>query len=105
MKETGLNITVDSMYCYNCGQEITLTEKISRQQTCPECGVYLHCCLNCRFFGEVAYHKCRESEAEWVSDKRSANFCDYFQPGEKKINSDRGRVDEARRRLDELFGD
>jgi hypothetical protein len=76
---------------------------VGRQETCPECGIYLHCCRNCRFFDEKAYHQCRESEAEWVRDKESANFCDYFQPGEGKRISDKSRAEEARRKLDQLF--
>jgi hypothetical protein len=73
---TGVNLQ-----CFYCSTDISTEVRITRQQTCPSCGHPLHCCRNCRFFDESAYHQCRESEAEWVSDKQSANFCDYFEPG------------------------
>jgi len=52
-----------------------------------------------------AFHECRESEAEWVKEKESGNFCAYFTPRKRDGaggGDDRGA--EARRRLDELFG-
>ncbi|MFH1941451.1 MAG: hypothetical protein ABIL68_05050 [bacterium] len=91
------------MRCYRCGIDIETKEKIGRQQTCPKCGVYVHCCFNCKFYDETTYHQCRETEAEWVSDKRSANFCDYFEPGESKTSPLSSRAEEARRKLDDLF--
>ena len=91
------------MKCYRCGFDVETVEKISRQKACPKCGVYLHCCLNCRFYDEAAYHRCRETEAEWVSDKKSANFCDYFEPRESKKSDCSSRSEEARRKLDQLF--
>ena len=69
------------MKCFYCSTDIQTDQKITRQQTCPSCGQPLHCCRNCRFYDEAAYHQCRETEAEWVSDKQAANFCDYFEPG------------------------
>jgi len=48
-----------------------------------------------------AYHRCREPQAEWVSDKEQANFCDYFEFGRED-----GRPkekDDARTRLEALF--
>lgn len=91
------------MYCHHCGEEIRLQHKLGRQETCPKCESVLHCCLNCRFFDEVAYHQCRESQTEWVQDKRMANFCDYFEPGDKKGQSSSSKAEEARKKLDQLF--
>jgi len=91
------------LFCYKCGKEIKISGRIGRQQQCPNCGVYLHCCLNCVFYSPNAYHQCRESEAEFVSDKKSANFCSYFRPSSKKVDMDNRRAEEARKKLEELF--
>jgi len=73
---------VQQMFCHHCGFEIKVDHRICRQETCPKCGSYLHCCLNCRFYDPASYHQCRETQAEWVSEKDSANFCDYFEPSD-----------------------
>jgi len=91
------------LFCYKCGKEINTNDRIGRQQQCPECGAFLHCCLNCEFYYPNAYHQCRESEAEFVSDKKSGNFCSYFKPSSKKNIVDDKRAEEARKKLDELF--
>lgn len=92
------------MVCHHCGETIKSVQKIGRQETCSGCGNYLHCCFNCRFYVANAYHQCRETEAEWVRDKASANFCDYFQPGDKGAKADKDRAAEARKKLEALFG-
>ena len=92
------------MRCHHCSTEINTSIKITRQQECPKCGSYLHCCLNCRFYSENAYHQCKEPQAEFVSDKKSANFCDYFKPDDKGQKSQKDRSKEARKKLEALFG-
>jgi hypothetical protein len=90
------------MICHQCGAQITSAQKIGRQEICAKCGQNLHCCLNCTFFAESAYHQCREDQAEFVNDKDSANFCDYFQPADEvKVSS--ALKEDARKRLDQLF--
>ncbi|HHS14121.1 MAG TPA: hypothetical protein ENN03_10205 [bacterium] len=89
--------------CHHCGKNIGLDHKPARQETCPFCDQPLHCCLNCIFYNEKAFHQCRETEAEYVSDKASPNFCDYFRPSDQTKETE-SRADEARRKLDELFG-
>ncbi len=91
------------MRCYRCGHEIHIQDRVGRQETCPQCGVSLHCCYNCRFYDPSAYHQCRETETDYVSDKASANFCDYFEPGNAKTSPKTDRADEARKKLDQLF--
>jgi hypothetical protein len=94
------------MNCHHCGFEVELKEKIKRQEICPKCGEYLHCCLNCRFYDEMAYHQCRETQVEWVQDKKGANFCDYFEPKHSSDFPDqKKKSDDARKKLDELFGE
>ena len=92
----------NTLECYHCGNKIEVKNKIGRQAMCPKCDRYLHCCLNCRFYDPAAYHQCRETQAEWVSDKQGANFCDYFEPSERKSVSD-SMAEEARKKLDQLF--
>ena len=91
------------MNCHHCGREIAGKQKIGRQETCPKCGSYLHCCLNCRFYDTAAYHQCRETQAEWVSEKGAANFCEYFEPSESGGPQKSSKADEARKKLDQLF--
>jgi len=91
------------MQCYRCKNEIKTDRTIGRQQTCPHCDACLHCCLNCRFFDDRAWHSCREPQAELVQDKDSANFCDYFEPASEKHTGNMN-TGETRRKLDTLFG-
>lgn len=91
------------MICRRCGASLRPSGKIGRQDTCPKCGSALHCCLNCRFFSESAYHQCREEQAEFVNDKTAANFCDYFETAESGTSGTDSRREDARKKLDDLF--
>ena len=35
--------------------------------------------LNCRLHDSGANNQCREPQAEWVTDKDKANFCEFFE--------------------------
>jgi hypothetical protein len=49
-------------------------------------------------------NQCREPDAEWVTDRERANFCERFQLAEERAaRPESGRSGEARRRLDDLF--
>lgn len=92
------------MRCHGCGTEIQVEGRVARSDECPSCARPLHCCRNCRFHDPTAHNQCREPQAEWVADRESANFCDYFEPsagGGAGIAEDRST--EARRKLDDLF--
>ncbi len=65
--------------CFHCQNELTLEAKVSRLDQCPHCGRDLHCCRNCEFYDEYAHNRCREPQAEYVSDRERSNFCEYFQ--------------------------
>ena len=91
------------MNCYKCGTIIELEDKVYRQSTCLKCGSYLHCCLNCRFYDELAYQQCKEPEARFVKEKESANFCTYFEPCDSRRGPNNLRADDARKKLDDLF--
>jgi hypothetical protein len=91
------------MHCHGCNTEIPSGRRVARQDPCPACGVPLHCCMNCRFFSETAHHRCLENQAEFVSDKAAANFCDWFEPAEvRAVRKD--TAEQARKKLDALFG-
>ena len=90
------------MYCYRCGKDITKHQKTGRQEACPHCGVYLHCCFNCSFYDANVYHQCREPQAEWVKEKDSANYCEYFTHHSKPPQSP-SKTDETKKKLDQLF--
>ena len=65
------------MICWKCHKETNI-EKTVRGDECPLCHADLHVCKACDFYESGAHNSCRESSAEFVSDKERANFCDYF---------------------------
>lgn len=90
------------LICHSCKQELELEEKVGRQDTCPQCQAYLHCCLNCRFYDPTAYNECREPSAERVVDKEQGNFCDYFEPG-PTVRKSSDQATDAKKALEDLF--
>lgn len=93
------------MTCYSCHNEIKLEGRISRTEECPSCGADIHCCLNCINYDTTAHNRCRESQAEWVSDRERANFCDYFNPNilAGKDQSRGAAIKEGRNAFENLF--
>ena len=80
--------------------------KVQRRDTCVGCGADLHSCVHCRFFDPARNNQCSEPEAEWVSDKESANFCGYFEPRTSVNLTARGGANKqtgARSAFDALF--
>ena len=73
------------MSCWKCGTTIEFLEskKIYRTDFCSDCNSDLHVCKNCQFYAPGYHNQCQETQAEWVSDKERANFCNYFQVNEK----------------------
>lgn len=91
------------MFCFQCGREVKVERTPGRNDSCPSCQAYLHCCRNCRFYDVKAHHECREPQAEWVQDKRAGNFCEYFEATVTPVTPAAERAAEARRKLEELF--
>lgn len=92
------------MICHQCETEIDLGHIPSRLDTCPHCHAYLHCCLNCRFYDPAMANSCQEPQAEFVSDKAAANFCEFFQPARGKTARRRREPSrDARKAFDDLF--
>ena len=120
-----------TLTCWKCGVSLAqVPVPFARVAECAECRADLHVCRMCEFFDPGVRRGCKEPVADEVSDRERANFCGYFTParglspgvdngasqaalaeldslfGLPSTNaaapSDAG---EARRRLDELFGD
>ncbi len=95
--------------CHHCGRELQLLAKVARVDGCPYCHSDLKCCLNCALHDPGANNQCRESQAEWVTDKDKSNFCEFFEfrstsalglPGHGGSQSDQAK---ARAAFDALF--
>ena len=93
--------------CYRCGASLAeLTPPLSRQDECPACSVYLHVCRMCEFFDANVPKQCTEDDAEEVTEKERANFCDWFKPGIIAFDAKRANdAVQAQDGLAALFGD
>lgn len=97
----------EPLHCYRCGAPLdALSLPLSREDQCPACAVYLHCCRMCGFFDTAVAEQCREDDAEEVKNKEGANFCEYFRPNPAAHDSGYVSAEErARSQLESLFGD
>lgn len=93
------------MICHHCKNEIVIKDRIARTDECPSCNGDIHCCLNCVNYDTSAHNRCREPQAEWVTDRERANFCDYFKPNNlmAKDKGKSGPLDDARNAFENLF--
>ena len=91
------------MICHHCRGEIKIEGYISRTDECPSCSSDVHCCLNCTNYDSHAHNKCREPQAEWVTDRERANFCDFFLPNTQKAGTGKSPSADARSAFDSLF--
>lgn len=95
------------MICRNCDNLIQ-QDKPGRLDVCSKCNSFLHSCYNCKFYDKRANNECRESQAEWVRDKKMANFCGYFAVNtgnstDKPVFEKPMSRDEAKKKWNELF--
>ena len=119
-----------TLTCWKCGASLAdVLVPFARVAECPRCRADLHVCRMCEFIDPGVRRGCKEPVADDVSNRERANFCGYFTPaaglgpGMEDGASQAARVeldglfglappssaspgdaDEARRRLDELFG-
>lgn len=90
--------------CHFCAGAIDAAMRIVRDTECPHCRRDLHACVQCRDYDPHTHNKCRESQAEWVTDRERRNFCDYFKLDPAgRPGAMRGRADSARKKLDDIF--
>jgi hypothetical protein len=59
--------------------------------------------LNCQNYDPHAHNKCREPQAEWVTDREKANFCDFFNANNLRPNTVKSPAANARSAFDSLF--
>ena len=97
------------MVCWKCGTEIAEisgARKVFRTDTCSKCDSDLHACKNCQFYDRQYHNECRETQAEWVSDKERTNFCDYFAPSNRaQGTTPKSTTDQVKSAFDGLFKD
>ena len=92
------------MICHACKNEIKIEGHISRTDECANCGADIHACLNCENYDPSAHNRCREPQAEWVSDREKANFCDLFIPNKRAASGHNApSADNVRSAFDNLF--
>lgn len=78
-------------------------DRVGRRDECSHCGADLHCCRNCEFYDPTSYNECREPVADRVKEKDRSNFCDWFKLRDQKFGTKNNQVEEAKRKLEELF--
>ena len=86
--------------CFHCKGTIEAEGRPGRGERCPWCGSDVKVCLNCRFYDTASYNECRENSAERVVHKDRANFCEFFELGER---SGEGSAGDPLKKLKELF--
>jgi hypothetical protein len=68
-----------ALVCWKCGAALTDQPlPLSRLAECSKCRAYLHVCRMCVSFDSHLTRKCREQDAEEVTEKERTNFCGYF---------------------------
>ena len=81
--------------CFKCGKVLSDTFKVmvARSDSCPHCMSDIRCCKNCQFYDTKAYNECRESQADRITEKEKANFCDYYKFGAGGNDAEKQRQD------------
>ena len=98
---------MQTLACWKCGASLEdVLVPIARVAECPQCRADLHVCRMCEFFDPGVRRGCLEPIADEVSDRERANFCGYFTPtgGASAPGVAHGAVQAARAELDALFG-
>jgi hypothetical protein len=93
------------LICHACNNEVTVEGFISRSDECSHCGADVHCCLNCVNYDPYSHNRCREPQAEWVSNREKANFCDFFTPNNQTAagRPRKAAANDAKTAFDNLF--
>jgi len=92
--------------CWQCGNVLKIAMPFSRREVCDACNADQHVCRLCRHYDPALTNQCREDRADTVTEKERANFCDYFNPNPNAYTGgDRDPQQEAKAKLDALFGD
>lgn len=76
-----------SVFCFECGAEISFVDKLSRQDECPKCRADARVCKNCQFYDSKVYNECKETQADPIREKNRSNLCDFFSPRQDRGGS------------------
>ena len=92
--------------CWHCGKALVgINLPIKHFDLCPTCREELHCCSMCRSYApELGGSRCRKEEADYVTNKRRANYCHYFQASSHAFKGAAAGDNLHRNALDALFG-
>lgn len=66
--------------CHKCSAQWPKRQAPGRRDRCPRCGADMRCCLNCRNYDQHVAEQCRERDADPVTNKERANFCEFYSP-------------------------
>jgi hypothetical protein len=93
--------------CFRCGTSLSsLSLPFSRMDQCPDCSIDLRVCKMCVYYDTRAPDHCLEEDAEDVTEKEHANFCEWFKPSESAFDpQQKSAADTAKDALAALFGD
>ena len=96
-----------TLVCWKCGGDLADEPlPLGRQAECRACGAPLHVCRMCRFHDPAVANACREPVADPVQDKSRANFCGYLEPSPHAYRAaDTGAARDSRDALAALFGE
>lgn len=87
--------------CFSCGETVE-SDAVFRTDRCSRCEADVKVCRNCRHYDASTSNSCRETSADYVHDKERANYCDYFDPRQDRIEV-ASEVEDARAKLEALF--
>lgn len=96
-----------TIQCWKCGCTLrNLLLPFSRYEECSTCNADLHACISCKSFAPNLSDACSEDSADFVQDKETANFCDFFKANPKAYGKkDDAAATAAKASLAELFGE
>lgn len=94
---------MENVKCYRCEKDIgqASASRVGRNDECPHCSSYIHCCFMCNFYDKNAYNECREPSADRVVEKEKNNFCDFYVL--KGLKDSSGSKDDILAKANSLF--
>jgi len=98
---------VPDLVCWKCGASLKeVPRPITRHHNCLACYAELHCCRMCESYDTRYIGKCSDERADTVTNKDTANFCEWFKarPGAYASEED-AAARSAESDLRALFGD
>ena len=74
--------------CWKCQKSLgKAPKKLFFRAECDFCSAWLHVCKNCKHYSPGKHNDCEIPEADFIRDRESCNYCDYFQlKSEEKSN-------------------